>query len=177
MINRIRNLYKKIYLKRLINRGLKVGINLQMEKGCNIDANFPWMIDIGDNVTMSSWVYLVCHDGAAQKHVGYSKIGKIKIGDNVFIGARSIVMPNVSIGDNCVIGANSVVTRSIPAGKVAVGSPAIVVMDIEKYTDKLRDQMSHSPIYESDYTIWGGITKEKMEQMKLETEEKGGFII
>lgn len=46
MFGKIRELIKRIYLKRLINRGLIVGNDFQMEKGCNIDANFPWLIEI-----------------------------------------------------------------------------------------------------------------------------------
>lgn len=177
MLNFFRNIYKKIYLNHLRKRGLAVGKNLQLEKGCNIDANFPWLITIGDNVTIASWVYLVAHDGAAQKHVGYSKVGKIKIGNNVFIGARSIVLPNVEIGDNCVIGANSVVTKSIPANYVATGNPARVVMSIEEYTNRLKRNMELLPVYDWEYTISGGVDAKKKEQMNKELEGSGGFIV
>ena len=54
----------------------------------------------------------------------------ISIGDNVWLGGGVIVCPGVSIGDDSVIGAGSVVTRDIPAGVVAVGSPARVVKEI-----------------------------------------------
>ncbi|WP_082914265.1 DapH/DapD/GlmU-related protein [Microbacterium sp. H83] len=55
----------------------------------------------------------------------------ITIGDNVWLGGGVIVCPGVTIGENSVIGAGSVVTRDIPAGVVAVGSPARVVRTIE----------------------------------------------
>ncbi|MGW0916265.1 sugar O-acetyltransferase [Streptomyces sp. NPDC002784] len=51
----------------------------------------------------------------------------ITIGDNVWLGGGVIVLPGVSIGDDSVIGAGSVVTKDVPAGVVAVGSPARVV--------------------------------------------------
>ncbi|WP_202171413.1 DapH/DapD/GlmU-related protein [Bacillus sp. USDA818B3_A] len=47
----------------------------------------------------------------------------VKIGDNCWIGAGSIICPGVTIGDNSVIGAGSVVTKDIPANSVAVGNP------------------------------------------------------
>jgi acetyltransferase-like isoleucine patch superfamily enzyme len=49
------------------------------------------------------------------------------IGDDVWLGARVMVVAGVEIGDGCIIGASSVVTRSIPAGSIAVGNPARVV--------------------------------------------------
>lgn len=48
----------------------------------------------------------------------------IRIGKDVWIGRGSVILPGVEIGDHSIIGANSVVTRSIPAGTIAVGSPA-----------------------------------------------------
>ncbi|MGW5636069.1 sugar O-acetyltransferase [Streptomyces sp. NPDC003832] len=51
----------------------------------------------------------------------------ITIGNNVWLGGGVIVLPGVSIGDDSVIGAGSVVTKDVPAGVVAVGSPARVV--------------------------------------------------
>lgn len=177
MINRIRNLYKRLYIKRLMDRGLSVGCNFQMEKGCNIDANFPWLITIGNNVTFASWVYLAAHDGAAQKHVGYSKIGKIVIEDNVFIGARSIILPNVSIGANSVIGAGSVVTKSIPENVVASGVPARVLMSIDEYEQHLKKEMKNLPVFEQDYTLLGGVTEERKREMREKLKTAGGFIV
>ena len=51
----------------------------------------------------------------------------VVIGDDVWLGARVMVVAVVEIGDGCIIGASSVVTRSIPAGSIAVGNPARVV--------------------------------------------------
>jgi acetyltransferase-like isoleucine patch superfamily enzyme len=51
----------------------------------------------------------------------------VVIGDDVWLGARVMVVAGVEIGDGCIIGASSVVTRSIPAGSIAVGTPARVV--------------------------------------------------
>lgn len=54
----------------------------------------------------------------------------IHIGNNVWIGAHSVVLPGVTIGDNTVIGAGSIVTRDIPANVVAVGNPCRVMREI-----------------------------------------------
>lgn len=54
----------------------------------------------------------------------------ITIGDRVWIGGGTIVLPGINIGDNCVIGAGSVVTKSIPANSVAVGNPCKVIRNL-----------------------------------------------
>lgn len=54
----------------------------------------------------------------------------VSIGNNVFIGARSVILKGVAIGDNSVIGAGSVVTRDIPANVIAAGNPARVLRNL-----------------------------------------------
>ena len=55
---------------------------------------------------------------------------EVRIGDNVWIGAGSVILPGVTIGSDSVIGAGSVVTRDIPSGVVAFGNPCRVVRPI-----------------------------------------------
>ena len=59
--------------------------------------------------------------------------GRIVIGDNVFIGNKCIIMPNVTIGDNVVIGAGSVVTKSFPSNVIIAGIPARIIKDLDSY--------------------------------------------
>lgn len=66
--------------------------------------------------------------------VDFSK--SIKIGTNVFIGANSSVIGNVSIGHGCIIGANSVVTKDIPPFSMVVGNPAKIVKYYDFKTNK-----------------------------------------
>ena len=72
-----------------------------------------------------------------EKFKNVDKFGKITVGNNCFIGCRSIIMPNVTIGNNCVVGSGSVVTKSIPDGEVWAGNPAHFITTIDKYTEKL----------------------------------------
>jgi len=57
--------------------------------------------------------------------------GEIKIGNNVWLGDKVTVLAGVSIGDNVIVGANSVVTKDIPSNSLAVGVPAVVVKHLE----------------------------------------------
>jgi maltose O-acetyltransferase len=68
--------------------------------------------------------------------LGLTKIGRVTIGDNVFIGAGSIILQNVCIGKNSIIGAGSVVTKDIPADSIAAGNPAKVIDSLKSFIEK-----------------------------------------
>lgn len=177
MINKIRIIFRRFYLLRLKKRGLTVGRGFQIEKGCNIDSNFPWLITIGNNVTLSSNVYLVAHDGSTKKLIGYSKVGKIKIEDNVFIGTKSTILPNVKIGENSIVGANSLVTKNIPSNCVAAGNPAQILMSVNEFKEKNNNELKKVKYYKNDFTLRGGITKDKKKKMIKELEDSIGYIV
>lgn len=91
-------------------------------------------VTVGKNVqfvVVSFGVSFLTHDGAwynCSKYINSSedmrRYGRIKIGNNCFIGCRSILLPGVTIGDNSIIGAGSVVTKDVPSGEVWAGNPA-----------------------------------------------------
>ena len=62
--------------------------------------------------------------------------GKVTIGDYVYIGTNTLIMPGVSIGNNVLIAAGSVVTKSIPANVVVGGNPASVICSIEEFYER-----------------------------------------
>ncbi|MFY5898951.1 acyltransferase [Acinetobacter pittii] len=102
----------------------------------------PFLITIGDRVTITSGVRLVTHDGSTwlvrdENNSRYQKYAPITIGSNVFIGLNTIVMPGVTIGDNVVVGAGSVVTKDIPPNSIAVGNPARVISTYDKFHQKI----------------------------------------
>lgn len=110
--------------EKLISMGMQVGKNFKRLNGVILDPGHCWLIEIGNNVTMAPRVHVLCHDASTKAFLNYTKIGRVSIGDNVFFGAESIVLPGVTIDSNVVIGANSTITRYIPENSVAVGSPA-----------------------------------------------------
>lgn len=112
--------------------GFTAGKNFQYNSGYPIDANWPWLISVGDNVTLASNVRLLAHDASTAKAGVHTKIGIVRIGSNVFIGADSIVLCDTRIGDNVVIGAGSVVTHDIPSNSVYAGNPAKYICSFEE---------------------------------------------
>lgn len=162
--------------EKLISMGMKVGKNFNRLHGVILDPGHCWLIEIGDNVTMAPRVHILCHDASTKIFLNYTKIGRVTIGSNVFIGAESVVLPGVTIGDNVIIGANSTVTHDIPSGSVAAGSPARVLCTLEEYLNKEKARMEVSPCYGEDYTLRKNVPMEKRMQQKQELTGKIGYI-
>jgi galactoside O-acetyltransferase len=105
--------------------------NVSINYNVSINADFG-IIEIGSNsligpaVIMRSSNHIFSDSSLLIGSQGHES-GKITIGENVWIGANAVILPNVSIGNNSIIGAGSVVTKNIPSNVVAAGVPAKVV--------------------------------------------------
>ena len=161
--------------QRAIDNGMKVGKNPNFQDGVIYDPSHAWLISIGDNVTIAPRVHILCHDASTKLELGYTRIGKVQIGSNVFIGANSTILPGVTIGDHCVIGANSVVTHDIPDNSVAAGSPCRVIKSYKEYIEENRKWMQKRPCFDESYTI-GKITEDKKCEMLEKLQSVTGFV-
>lgn len=162
--------------EKLISMGMIVGKNFKRLHGVILDPGHCWLIEIGNNVTMAPRVHILCHDASTKAFLGYTKIGRVNIGSNVFIGAESVVLPGVTIGDNVIIGANSTVTRDIPDNSVVAGSPARVICTLEEYLAKEKARMDISPCYGEEYTLRVDVPMELRMKQKKELNGKIGYI-
>lgn len=97
----------------------------------NILPSEPFLVFFGNNVIVAANVRFVTHSAHhlvfnQEDNVDFHKtmFGEIKIGNNVFIGANSIIMYGVEIGDNVIIGAGSIVTKKVLSDSVVAGVPA-----------------------------------------------------
>lgn len=119
---------------------ISLGDNCEINMNCVfLDCN---QITIGDNALIAPGVhiYTVFHPLSAKERFNksvnedfsfaISKTMPVTIGNNVWIGGGSIIMPGVTIGDNVTIGAGSVVTKSIPSNVLAYGNPCKVIREI-----------------------------------------------
>lgn len=162
--------------EKLISMGMKVGKNFGRLNGVILDPSHCWLIEIGDNVTMAPRVHILCHDASTKQFLNYTKVGRVTIGNQVFIGAESVVLPGVTIGDNVIIGANSTVTHDIPANCVAAGSPARVICSLDDYLEKEKARMKTAPCYGEEYTLRQNVSMEKRMQQKEDLLGKIGYI-
>jgi acetyltransferase-like isoleucine patch superfamily enzyme len=136
------NILKKATIEAAKNRGLKIGENLYVQGVPNFGSE-PFLIEIGNHVTLAEGVSFINHGGDArvtkriEKYKDGRNFGRIKIGNNTFIGKGTILMPGISIGNNCIIGSLSVVSSSVPDNSVYVGSPAKFICTIDEYGERL----------------------------------------
>lgn len=134
----------------LIERGMKIGKNSDFGDKCVIDQTFCWLISIGENVTVSNHVSFIAHDASFQYILGYTKIGKIIVENNVFIGARSLILPGVTIGESAIVAAGSVITKDIPPFEVWGGNPAKKLCDVYELGKKYHENISFDSSYYKD---------------------------
>lgn len=160
-------------LKELKKIGLKIGNNVHIMSETIIDKSHAFLIEIGNNVTLAHRVYILAHDASTKKELGYTKIGQVKIGNNVFIGAQSIVLPNTKIGNNVIIGAGSVVSKNIPNNSVVAGNPIKFICTYEEYMKKNLHMIKTKKIFSKEYTINNPNLSDKMKQEMIEATQNG----
>lgn len=134
------------YINYLRNLGINIGNETKIYSPRNviIDEQKPWLIEIGNNVQITDGVRILTHgyDWSVLKvkygHV-YGSSGKVKIGNNVFIGVNTTILKGVTIGDNVIIGANSLVNKNCIEEGVYAGNPVKYIMSLEDYRKKRAD--------------------------------------
>ena len=120
------------------------GWNIELGKNCFINYNCT-IIDVGKvrigdyaQIAPGVSIYTAGHPvHPAARNTLYEYGIDITIGDNVWIGGNSVILPGVTIGDCCVIGAGSIVNRDIPAWSVAAGNPCRVIRRITEADRRL----------------------------------------
>lgn len=123
----------------LLAHGATIGSNVDIILS-NIEERNAKFIKIGDNVTITNATVLT-HDASTKKSLGYTKLGTVEIGNNVFIGLGSIVLPGTKIGDNVIVGAGTVVRGNVSANSVIVGNPCTKICDYDKFVEKHKYKM------------------------------------
>lgn len=133
------------YVNYLRRKGVVVGDNFCAFNlnTINIDLSRPSLITIGDNVSVNRNFTILTHDFVSGIFIRcYSDVlpstGCVRIGNNVSTGQNVTLLKGVTIGDNVFIGANSLVTKDIPSNCIAGGNPCKVIISLDDYYEKRR---------------------------------------
>lgn len=154
-------LRSEISTEDLIALGLTVGKNFSRQEKTLIDQSHCWLITIGDDVTLAPRVHILAHDASTKKALGYTRIGVVNIGNNV------------------VIGANSVVSRDIPDNSVAIGNPAKVICTYDEFVSRKKKELENNPCFDESYTLRNpNISEDMKKEMKEKLEKsKIGYVV
>ena len=176
IIDALRRNRKEKYLKRLMENGLKLGKDVEIIDTFFFDPSHCYLISIGDNCTICPGVRLIAHDASTKKFLGYTKLGKITIKENCFIGDSAIILSGITIGPNCIIGAGSIVTRDIPPNTVAAGNPAKVMGPLDEYLEKIKKMAEGKRIFDEHYFI-ENLNQKKRKELLNSVGNDIGFIV
>ncbi len=151
-------------------RGVQIGNNVNL---INTDIDFchGFLVSIGNDVTLTG-VKILAHDASTQIPFGVTKVGTVSIGDQVYVGHGTIILPNVHIGSRVIVGAGSVVTKDIPENSVAAGNPACIIGTYDAFLEKHKKQMENRTVY---HTIWYEKTDKEKEQMRQDLMNDVGY--
>src|SRR2546423_8020795 len=100
---------------------MEIGEGTAISMSAKLDLTNPRGIHIGTYSAITFGVAILTHDYVNNVN------RDVRIGDNCFIGAHSIILPGVTIGDGCIVAAGSVVARDVPSRSLVAGNPARVV--------------------------------------------------
>jgi len=120
---------KKIRPQLLRLTGMKIGKS-HIGEQVIFDSLYPENIEIGDYSAITMRCVILTHFVEVAEKTEQNKggrifvSGKVIIGDNVFIGAHTLICKPVVIGNDCIIAAGSVIVKDIPAGEIWGGVPA-----------------------------------------------------
>jgi len=148
-------IYNRVLRILLPSNKLAKRLGVQFGKNCKFGTKSfgsePYMIKIGNDFYSSSKVQFITHDGSVNvlrnfkieyKNIDY--FSPIIIGNNVFIGFGSILLPGTRIEDNVIVGAGSIVKGTLKSNSVYTGVPVKYICSIEEYANKNKDKFIYT---------------------------------
>lgn len=159
---------KKV-IKRILN--ILLGVNNNQSKHKNtvysnslIDTLVPEYVEIGENFVSAPGSIILGHDASLMLFYQKYRIEKTIIGNNVFLGANSVVLPGIIIEDNVIVGAGAVVTKRLASNGVYAGNPAKYMCSIEEYYLKCEKR---NKLYEMTQQMKDAFTKNSKFDQKI----------
>lgn len=134
-----KKIFKYFLLKYYKYKGAEIGKDTYLGPNVFLDVNHkPGKIIIGENCFITRNCILLAHTDALMggpnaiwlEKGGERICGDVVIGDNVFVGVNTVILPNVKIGKNAVIGASSLINKDVPEGAIVAGVPGKIIGSI-----------------------------------------------
>lgn len=136
----------EVFAAYLRKKGVQLGEHVRFfsPRTTHVDVTFPWLLSIGDHVSITHGVIILTHDYAwsvMKRHPDFrgeimGAMSPVRIGNNVFVGMNAVITRGVTVGDNVIIGAGSVVTSNCDSDSVYAGNPARKIMTIQEFHEK-----------------------------------------
>jgi len=144
---------RRRYLALLQARGMRIGAGVTIEDGFFFDPSHCYLIEIGARCTLAPNVRLVAHDASTKRLLGATRLGRIVIEEDCFLGDSVLILPGVTVGKASIVGAGAVVSKSIPAGSLAAGNPARVLGTVEAYRQRQAQRLASGRRFPADYWV------------------------
>ncbi len=167
---------RRMDIDNLVKKGLRIGKNVGIVETFGIDPSDCYLVKIGDNCTIGSNVRFIAHDASTNKRLGFTRIGKIEIKENCFIGDSAIILLGVKVGPNSIVGAGSVVTKDVPPNMVVGGNPARELLSLQEYLTSIEALSRGKKIFGREYFIKNR-TPQKRQEILESIGDDIGFIV
>lgn len=100
-----------------------------------VDVMFPEKISVGQNTVIGYNTTILAHEYLIKEY----RLGEVKIGSEVMIGANSTILPGVEIGDSAIVSAGTLVHKDVPAGAFVGGNPMRIIYTKDQLTERWKD--------------------------------------
>ncbi len=119
---------------------MKIGKKTSLALMVMPDSMFPERITIGDNTIIGYNTTILAHEYLIEEY----RLGDVKIGSEVMIGANSTILPGVEIGDGAIVSAATLVHKDVPAGAMAGGNPMRIIYTAEQMAERKKEKSVYS---------------------------------
>ena len=162
-------------VEELVGRGMVVGAGCDINPDVVLDPSHCWLISLGDRVTIAPRAILLAHDTTTARYIG-TRIGRVDLEDDVFVGAGAIILPSVRVGAGSIVGAGAVVTRSVPRGSIVGGNPARVIGSVAEHEKRHQTRLRARPAWPGAGWTLASITPENARIQRQALAEGDGYL-
>jgi acetyltransferase-like isoleucine patch superfamily enzyme len=141
---------RRAFIDRLRDQGMRIGKSVVIMNGVVFDGAYPWLIEIEDGCRISADVRILAHDATPFRDLGVTRLGRVRLLRDTFIGERAIILPGVTIGPRSMVAAGSLVSRDVGPGVLVSGNPARVYGQYDDYLARITAEARESKLVAYD---------------------------